>query len=392
LIATALDRVPTELEEASAIFGASRLATLRQVTMPLILPAFIASAIVAFLHSMIEFGTPGVLALPAGFHTVTTRIWSLFTYPPKPHIAAAASMPLLVITMLLLAAQAGLIGRRGYTVVGGRGQRITSLALGIWRWPVLLLCLLLLAIPVFLPIAALFQVAFTSGGDGLTEFGSWSLDNVHLVFVELSETVPSFANTLKLGLMTATAGTVLALALAYVVTRRSLPGSGLIGVIAMAPAAMPSIVLAVGMFVAYTRPPLVLYGTLAILLLAFVTIQTPFAFQQIRAALRGLHPELEEAARILGASRLQAVFHVVLPLLRPVLIATWCFIFAGAIRELSAAILLFTSDTATVPVLIYDLNEAGRVGPIAVLGLTLLVMTLSVVALANLISARGRQN
>jgi iron(III) transport system permease protein len=180
----------------------------------------------------------------------------------------------------------------------------------------------------------------------------------------------------------------LALVLAYIATRRGLPGSALVGFIAMVPAAIPSIVLAVGMFVAYTRPPLLLYGTLGILLLAFITIQSPAAFQQIGAALRGLHPELEEAARILGATRLRAITYVVVPLARPSLIAAWCFIFVGAIRELSAAILLFTTETETVSVLIYDLNEAGRLGPIAVLGLTLLVLTLLVVIAANLIAGR----
>ncbi len=388
LVATALDRVPNELEEASAIFGASRLGTLRQITLPLVMPALLASMIVAFLHSMIEFGTPGVLALPAGFHTVTTRIWSLFQYPPQTHIAAAASMPLLVITVLLLLAQNRLTGRRQISLIGGKGQRVAKLSLGALRWPVLAGCLLVLAIPVFLPLWALIRVAFATGGDGVVDIGHWGWDNWRFVFGELSSTWPAFANTLKLGIVTATLGAALALVLAYVATRRSLPGSGLVGIIAMIPAAIPSIVLAVGMFVAYTRPPLLLYGTLGILLLAFITTQTPSAFQQIGSALRGLHPELEEAARIFGATRLRAIADVVIPLVRPSLIAAWCFMFVGAIRELSAAILLFTTDTETVPVLIYDLNEGGRLGPIAVLGLTLLMVTMLVVIVANLIGGR----
>jgi len=147
--------------------------------------------------------------------------------------------------------------------------------------------------------------------------------------------------------------------------------------------AIPGIVLGVGLFLSYTRPPLVLYGTLWILLLAFVTIELPAAYQQLKAALRGIHPEMEEASRILGASRLKALRQITAPLLGSSVVATWCFIFIGTIRELSAAIMLTTSDTKLVAVVIYDLNESGDLGPIAVMGITLLIITFIVVGIAN---------
>ncbi len=120
-----------------------------------------------------------------------------------------------------------------------------------------------------------------------------------------------------------------------------------------------------------------------ILLLAFVTIELPAAYQQLQAALSGLHPELEEASRILGASRLRSLWQITAPLLRSSVVATWCFIFIGAIRELSATILLTTANTKLVSVIIYDLNESGDLGAISVLGITLLVISFLVVALAN---------
>jgi iron(III) transport system permease protein len=131
----------------------------------------------------------------------------------------------------------------------------------------------------------------------------------------------------------------------------------------------------------------VLYGTLWILLIAFVTLAMPAAYQQLQSAFRSVHPELEDASRILGATRLRALWQITAPLLRTSVIATWCFIFVGVIRELSAAIMLFTSDTKVLSVLIYDLNESGDLAAISVLGLLMLVITFSVVALAN--SLRG---
>jgi iron(III) transport system permease protein len=144
------------------------------------------------------------------------------------------------------------------------------------------------------------------------------------------------------------------------------------------------------LFLSYTRPPLVLYGTPWILLVAFVTIELPAAYQQLQAAFSGLHPELEEASRILGASRLKALWQITAPLLATSVVATWCFIFIGAIRELSAAIMLTTSETKLVSILIYDLNESGDLGPISVIGITILVITFVVVGIANRLPSLGR--
>ena len=175
-------------------------------------------------------------------------------------------------------------------------------------------------------------------------------------------------NTLITGVTAATLGAAFAVLIAYLTARRAVPGHRFLGFLATAPAAIPGIVLGVALFIAYTRPPFQLYGTLWILLLAFLTIEMPPAYQQMQAAFRGLNPELEDASRILGAGRLKSLISVVAPLLKSSVAATWCFVFIGAIRELSATILLTTSDTKLVSVLIYDLNEGGQLGGIAVLG------------------------
>jgi iron(III) transport system permease protein len=143
------------------------------------------------------------------------------------------------------------------------------------------------------------------------------------------------------------------------------------------------------LFLSYTRPPFVLYGTLWILLIAFVTLAMPAAYQQLQSAFRAVNPDLEEASRILGGTRLGTLWRITAPLLRTSVIATWCFIFVGVIRELSAAIMLFTSETKVVSVLIFDLNESGDLGAIAVLGLLMLVLTFAVVVLINRIPGFG---
>lgn len=382
LAANTLDRMPHDLEEASAILGGGRWHTFRRVTLPMVLPALLAGFLIAFLQAMTQFGTPAILALPAGFHVLTTKIWSLFQFPPKAHLAAACAMPLLLVTIFLLRLEKMLLGRRGYTMVGGKSGSPQLARLGVWRWPALLLALFLLFVTVLLPNLVLIRASMLrSVSDPWTlETITWA--NVPLVF-GLSNTVGVLQNTLITGVISATLGTAFAVLIAYLTARRAVPGHQVLGFLATAPAAIPGIVLGVALFIAYTRPPFQLYGTLWILLLAFLTIEMPPAYQQMQAAFRGLNPELEDASRILGAGRMKSLLNVVAPLLKTSVAATWCFVFIGAIRELSATILLTTSNTKLVSVLIYDLNEGGALGGIAVLGLVLMAVTAVVVVIAN---------
>jgi iron(III) transport system permease protein len=389
LTANALERIPSDLEDASAILGGSTWHTARRVTIPLALPALMAGALIAFLQAMTLFGSPAILALPAGFHTMTTKIWSLFQYPPKPELAAAASLPLLLLTIALLRAEHLILGRRGYSVLGGRPGDARLVRLGAGKWPALVLCFLVLLNPVFLPYGALVNAAFSPVATQLVSLHSLTLHNIEFVFFELSTTQLALKNTFLLGVLAATLGTLLALVIAYLTSRQAIAGYRVLGFLATAPVAIPGIVLGVGLFLAYTRPPFVLYGTLWILLIAFITISLPAAYQQLQSAIRTVHPELEDAGRILGATRLQALRHVTAPLLRSGVIATWCFIFVGVIRELSAAIMLFTSQTKVVSVLIFDLNESGDLGAIAVLGLMMLAITYAIVVLVNRIPGFG---
>ena len=389
LVANALDRMPGDLEDASSILGGSTWYTAARITIPMALPALAAGALVAFLEAMTQFGTPAILAMPAGFHTMTTKIWSLFEFPPHPELAAAASLPLLLLTIVLLRAQHMALGRRGYAVVGGKNSEPRVIRLGGYKWLALGLSLLVLMCPVFLPYFALLNASFSKLASHLVSVNNFSLQNIRFVFVELSETDVAIKNTAILGILCATLGTVLAVVIGYVTERKAVAGYRVLGFLASAPIAIPGIVLGVGLFFSYTKGPVVLYGTLWILLIAFITLTMPAAYQQLQSAFRAVHPELEDASRILGATRLRSLWQITTPLLRTSVIATWCFIFVGVVRELSAAIMLFTSQTKVLSVLIYDLNESGDLNAIAVLGVFMLIITSAVVIIANNLPSFG---
>jgi iron(III) transport system permease protein len=383
LVANALDQVPADLEEASAILGARPSRTLFRVTLPMVLPAMLAGSLVAIVQAMTMFGSPAILALPAGFHVITTKIWSLFQFPPRLGLAAASALPLLMVTILLLRGKAWTLGRKGYVVLAGKGGAPRRTTLGRWQWVAALYVMIILCLTIVFPYSALLKTALTHTVSEPLTWNTLTLHNLRFVLFEFSATRLAIVNTLTLGCAAATLTTGMALVIAFVVSRRAMRGAFWLGWLATAPIAIPGIVLGVGLFLSYANPTFGLYGTLWILLIAFLTLEMPAGYQQMSVAIGGVHPELEEASRILGASRLVSLWQITAPLLRSSIVATWCFVFIGTIRELSATILLTTANTKLVSVIIYDLNESGDFGAISVLGLMLLAVSFLVVLIAN---------
>ncbi|MEK1889630.1 MAG: iron ABC transporter permease [Phyllobacterium sp.] len=389
LVANALDKVPSDLEDASSILGGKSMTTLRKVTIPLVLPAMLAGTLIAILQALTMFGSPAILALPAGFHVITTKIWSLFQFPPRLGLAAAAALPLLIITVILLRTQKAILGRKGYTVLGGKSGTPRVTHLGRWKWVAVGFVFCILSLTILLPYLAILKTAFTGTVGDPINFNTLTLSHWKFVLFEFSATQLALRNTFLLGFLTATAVTAMALIVSYLVTRKSVPGAGYLGILATAPVAIPGIVLGVGLFLSYANPTFQLYGTIWILLIAFMTIELPAGYQQMSSAFAGVHPELEEAGRIMGASRLRTLWDITAPLLRTSVVAAWCFVFVGTIRELSATILLTTANTKLVSVIIYDLNESGDLGAICVLGIILLVASFAVVFVANRVPVLG---
>ncbi|HEY7219641.1 MAG TPA: iron ABC transporter permease [Candidatus Binatia bacterium] len=379
MIANVCELISSDLEDAAEILGANKWHIAFTVTFPLALPALIGGFILAFLHSLSLFGAPAILGLPAGLHTITTQIWALFQYPPRLDLAAAFSVPLLLATMGLIAAQKKILGRRGFSTVGGKGGQKRLLRLGWLKLPVLLLVFAILSLSVFLPYWILLKAALSKAWALPLTSDNFTLKNFTFAFFEYGDTQQAIYNTFKLGILTATVGTLLATLIAYITNRNLFRGARYLTFFALAPLVIPGIVLAVGLFIAYTRPPLVLYGTIWILFIAYLTKEMPIGYSQAESTFKSIHPELEDASRIIGANRLTSLKDITAPLARSGLIAAWSFIFIGVIRELSASILLFAPSSKVVSVVIFDLKEEGQVGVIAVLGILLLLVSFAVV-------------
>ena len=378
---SALDLISSEMDDAATTLGAGVVRRTLRITLPLTLPAILAAFIVAFLEAIALFGVPALIALPGRFQVMTTMLWQFFEFPPKVEVAAAYSMPLLAVTVALFWLQRRIIARKGYVALTGKGGERRLIRLGRWRWPMLGWCVVVTSLSFFLPMIVVLQAAFAKAWGRGFSLDNLTLRNVSFVLVDQRATQTAAWHTFVYGGTAALIALGVALAIAYVAHRRLVPLSSALTYVAMAPFVIPGIVLAIGFYAAYTRQPLVLYGTAWILILAFATRFLPIAYANSDAAIRAINPELEDAVRILGGSRALALRRVVTPLLQRGLAGAFILVFIPATRELSSAIFLYTTGTQVLSVLLFDKSDEGNFELLSSIGLVLVVVTVALVML-----------
>ena len=377
---TALELVSSEMEDAANILGAGIVKTAFKITLPLVYPAILGGIIIVFLQSIALFGVPALIAIPARYPVVTTQLWQFFEYPVRVEVAAAYALPLLGITMLLLWLQKRILARKGFTTVAGKGGERRIVRLGVWRWVMLAYALFVAALAVVMPFIVLVQAAFAKAWGRGFSLDNLTFGNFHFILFEHQGARSAIVNSVVYASISAVGAIALALAIAYIVKRNLLRFGGMLAFLCMAPFVIPGIVLAIGFYAAYAAPPLSLGGTSLIIILAFLTRLLPIAYQNTAAGIASIHPEMEEAVRVLGGGRLTAIRKVVAPLLKRTLVGAWILVFIPACQELSTAIFLTGPHTRVISVLMLDFSEEGRLEQLSALGGILLLITVVIVA------------
>jgi iron(III) transport system permease protein len=383
-VSATLELMSSELEDAATTLGSSALRTTWQITLPLAMPAILAGFVLSFLEAIELFGPPAFILIPARQQVMTTQLYLFFSqFPPQIELAAAYAMPLLVVTVVLLALQRRIMGRRQFVTVTGKGGVRRRVELGAWRTPLAVLAFIPPLLSVILPYGALLLVSVQrSWGRGPLAPGNLTLHWYRWAIVDNPVTRNAIAHSLEYSAGAASLAVVLATVVAYLGVRRLVPWSSVLGFIAMAPFVVPGIVLAIGFLAAYSHPPVVLYGTALILVAAYATRFLPIAYSNGTSILRSINVDLENAARTLGAGRLRSAWAVTLPLLRRGLLSGWLLVFIPALRELSASVFLFTPRTHVVTTVIFDFSDAGNYEAVSTMGLLMMVVTLGVVVVA----------
>ena len=384
---SALKSVDASLEESAQMLGARRWQTALRINLPLVAPAVTGGALLAAIDSLALFGPQAIIGTPAQITFLPTRIYATIgSYPPRWAEASALSLLLVVLTVAGLAVQRGYLERRSYVTVGGRGVRTQIIDLGAWRWPLLAFCLIVVFFSAVAPIGVLTLNAFSKSWTDPLSFSNLTLTHFNAALFQDQVAVRGILNSLKLATAAATIAVVIGAAVAYLDLRTNVRGRRILDYLAILPLGLPGTVMAVGILLAFIRLPIPIYGTLWILLAAYVARFIPLATRSANATFRQIDPSLEEAGRITGASWLHAIRRILMPLSRPGLLVAFLLVFIPAFGELSATILLYTGGTETIAIAIYRLNDLGQLEVVSALAVFTIVVVLTLAALVNWLS------
>ena len=384
LMSAAFRSMDPSLEESALMSGASILQVARRVTLRLAFPALAASFLILFVRSIESFENPALLGLPVGIQVFTSSIYeALHAYPSDVGLASTYAITLLAITSGGIYWQSR-FARHGsrYATVSGKGYRPRRMDLGRWRYAAGGFFLLYAALVIGLP----FLVLVWSSLQRFYAVPSLAaLKNVSLYNYQAVMDYPSIGNavwnSVFLALATATAVMMLSAVIGWLVLRTRIPGRWVLDNIASLPMVMPGLVIGLAIMICYLALGGGIYGTIWILLIAYMTRFLPYGMRFNTASLLQLHKELEESAQLSGASWFTIFRRIVLPLLKPGLIAGWIYIVIVSIRELSSSVLLYSPDTEVVSVVLWEMWQNGQYVQLSALGV-MLIATLFVFVLA----------
>jgi iron(III) transport system permease protein len=363
VVSAALENLDADLENAAAAHSADARLTAWRVTLPLGRPAIASGCLLSFVLALNSFGVQALIAIPARIPLLTTTIYSYFSYPVQLTAAANQAVLLIVISLVVTVAANAYIARHSYPTIMGKGLRANRIPLSRGAKAAgLAFCAVIVGVTIAVPMAVVVLSSFAKVHGSLLTPSNFTLDGYRSL-AQLGDVTGAIQNSLVLGLIAAAAMLLVAVSLAYFHRQRTI-GAGTAKVVAEIPFVIPGIVLAVGFITAYSRPPLALYGTAAILVLAYISKFLPIALRFASNALGQISMELEEGAYTHGASRWLAFRAVLLPLMRRGLVGAAVLSFIFAFNELSASILLISGGRQVTSTVLLHYNEEGLLGPL----------------------------
>jgi iron(III) transport system permease protein len=381
-VSGALERMDPTLEESARIAGANQMTVIRRITMPLVVPAIAAGAMLILISSLSHFGVPAILGFSNGIFTLPTKIYELI-YRASGSFegirqGASLSILLVAVVVLALALQRRVLRAGRYDIIRGKSMRPMLIKLRGWKTPMLLVCFVFLAITVILPLFTIFGVGFLKAYGVPMKLANMTLNNFKYVLFESKMARDSIRNSFFLSITSAVITMLVGTMIAYVIVKIQPKGKGVLEVLGVLPYSIPGIVLAVGVILTWSGAFYVnLYNTIWIILIAYIARYMAFSMKSASASLEQVHDSLEEASRTCGASHFESLLDVTLPLIRPGMVAGFFLIFLPAMRELTTSLLLYGPFTRTMGVAIYSINEEGyTVQACALAGVAIIIIVI----------------
>lgn len=385
-----LREMDTAFEDTARVHGATFWYTMRHITLPMMVPVLSPAALIVFVTSAGLIDVPIALGAPRGVRFMPTEIYAMVGKPSELGEAAAFTVVVLTVTAALTLWQRRFLSACRFAVSIGGFHRSHQIRLG---WPARVAALsvetIYIAGGVLLPLIALLIVAFSKSWTGRLAWRTATTTNFTTILKHYDLTRMAIGDSVILAVAGATIGVVLAVAQGYYLTRGNRRHRGAVEILLALAPGVPGILFGLGFLILALRTPL--YGTLAIILIAYIARFLPFATRDVAAGFLAIDPELEQIARTSGAGWKQTMIHIVLPLLRPSLVGSWLMLFVIFIRELGTTILLYTRWSETISVAMVELSDRSPayVAALAVVQMIMLLLAFAIFALSRASLSRG---
>ncbi len=388
-VVSALERMDPTLEESARIAGAKQWYVIRRITMPLVLPATSAGALLILTSSLSHFGVPAILGFSKKIYTLPTRIYQLISRASGSfqgiREGAALSILLVIVVMLALWLQKAVLKTGSYDIIKGKSMRPMLIKLRGAKIPLLIISFLSLFVIVVVPLLMIVLVGLLRAYGLPLSMENFTLDN----FVNLFNhkmVADSVKNSLFLSVASGVIAMFLGVMIAYVINKIRPRGKTALEIISILPYSIPGIVLAIGVILAWSgNLGLNLYNTIWIILVAYIARYVAFSMKSASASLQQVHYSLEDAARSSGATHFESLTDITLPLIRPAMISGFFLIFLPAMRELTTSVLLYGPYTRTLGVAIYSLRSDGYIVDASALAAMTILLIIIVNAIVNAI-------
>ena len=393
MISAAFKSMDPALEESSEVLGASKFYTVTRVTIPLVLPAILSATFFVVAEMMASFAAAAVLGLPGRFFVITTAIWTLVVrFPPDYPLAATLGISLFAFMIVMMYFYGKVLRGASYVTITGKAFRPRLINMRRWT-PVLFgVCVTYVFLGVILPLGALLFVSLLKFPTPVPKDWAWTLQNYYDVIVRADVTRTSITNSLLLGLLTGVIGAVLMGILAWIIYRSTLPGRGWLEYVVMFPQSIPRMVFSLGMLWAWLMFPVAgMYGSIWLLLLAYITVLMPLGVRAYSGVIVQLGKDVEECARVCGASWLHTLRTITLPLIRPGVVATFTLLFISAVREVNASVLLVGTNNKVIGPTIVAQWEGFGMSLTAALALVQSVVVFAALIIVFKVAGKGSQ-
>jgi iron(III) transport system permease protein len=391
LLSASFRSMDPALEEAAVISGTGILRTTFRITLRILLPAILAVWMISFVRAIENFEVPALVGVPAGILVFATEVYlATHKVPTDFGLASTFAVVYVVVTAIgiFFYLRATKVSER-FTTITGKGYRPVAFDLGRWRYPLALITLLFTFSVFLLPVLTVIWSSFLPFymPPSKEALESLTLQNYKSLF-SLPLIERAFRNSLILGLSSATIVMLLTAIVAWMVVRTRSRWRGALDFLAFSPIAVPGLVLGIAILWLYLTVPIPIYGTLWILLIAYVIKYLPYGMRACSSSMHQIQKELEEASEISGASWPYTFTHVLLPLLLPGFVVGWIYVITHSFRELSTSVMLYRSGTEVLAVVMFELWDAGQYPELSALGMTLVIVLVAISLVARWVGGK----